>query len=191
VSGKGVVAAFFMLRAHHLLLEIIRQNDSPAQCLRLANLSLCEANPLTLFVTVFFGILDVKTSTITYASGGHNMPLLLNRDGVAKTLPRAAGMLLGCFEEAEFSEETLVLDPDDRLFLFTDGLTEAMNAQGHWFGDDQLAASLVRHGALPIEASMNAIINDVQRFADGAPQSDDIACVLLGLRETQNLRAQS
>ena len=183
VSGKGVVAAFFMLRAHNLLQEIIRRNSSPAEVLALANAQLCEANPLTLFVTVFFGVLNLKTSTFTYSSGGHNMPLLLKRDGDAHTLPRARGMLLGCFEEAEFSERHLVIEPGDRLFLFTDGFTEALNAQGGWFGDEQLRASLVRHGALPVDASMHAIINDVNNFAGETPQSDDIACVLIGLRK--------
>ncbi len=187
VSGKGVVAAFFMLRAHNLLQEIIRRSSSPAECLALANAQLCEANPLTLFVTVFFGVLNVKTSTLTYSSGGHNMPLLLKRDGDAQTLPRARGMLLGCFEEAEFSDRHLVIDPGDRLFLFTDGFTEAMNAKGGWFGDQKLRDSLMRHGALPIDASMNAIINDVNIFADGTPQSDDIACVLIGLRKNASL----
>ena len=191
VSGKGVVAAFFMLRAYDLMQNVIQQNVSPAECLRLANNRLCEDNPLTLFVTLFYGILDVKSSAFTYSSGGHHMPLLLKADGNVRPLPRTAGMLLGCFQDAEFTEQHLILDPGDRLFLFTDGLTEAMNSQGEWFGENQLNASLVRHGSLPVEDSMNAIIKDVNLFAAGTPQSDDIACVLIGLRNSSGIGAQS
>ena len=191
VSGKGVVAAFFMLRAYDLMQNIIQQNISPAEGLRLANKRLCEDNPLTLFVTLFFGILDIKNSTFTYSSGGHHMPLLLKTDGNARPLRRTKGTLLGCFEDAEFTEQHLILDPGDRLFLFTDGLTEAMNSKGEWFGEKRLNASMVRHGSLPVEASMNAIINDVNLFAGGTPQSDDMACVLIGLRQSVVMGAQS
>ena len=121
VSGKGVAAAFFMLRAHSIMQEIIHKTSSPAECLALANQRLCEGNPLMLFVTLFLGILDVKSATLTYSSGGHNMPILLKGDGQAQTLPRARGVLLGCFEEAVFTEHQLILDPGDRLFMFTDG----------------------------------------------------------------------
>ena len=191
VSGKGVAAAFFMLRAHYILLDILRRNTSTAECLTLANRQLCEANPLALFVTVFFGILDVKTSTLAYSSGGHIMPLLLKREGHAQRLPKTGGRALGRSEETKFTEQNLTLDRGDRLFLFTNGLTDVMDRQGECFGDDRLSASLVRHGALPIEASMNAIINDVTHFADGAPQSDDIACVLIGLNNATDAGEKS
>lgn len=181
VSGKGVPAAFFMLRAHALLNEIAATGTSPAACLAEANRRLCEANPLMLFVTLFFGILDTRSQRLSYATAGHDMPIWLHADGSVESLPRAGGMLLGTFEEAQFEEATVDLSPGDRLFLFTDGFTEAMNGDGQWFGLEALESSLVRVRDRPIEEMMNATIADVQSFAGGHPQSDDITCLVVGL----------
>jgi len=181
VSGKGVPAAFFMLRAHALLNEIALTGASPAACLAQANRRLCEANPLMLFVTLFYGIIDTRSLQLSYATAGHDMPLWLHADGRVETLPRAGGMLLGTFEEAQFIEGSVTLSKGDCLFLYTDGFTEAMDGQGGWFGLEKLEHSLLSHQGKPIEAMMQAVIGDVQSFANGYPQSDDITCVLMGL----------
>lgn len=180
VSGKGVPAAFFMLRAHGLLTEIAAAGHSPAQVLRQANLRLCESNPLSLFVTLFYGVLDIRTGRLAYANAGHEMPLLHRKDGTLAPLPRPKGMLLGIIEEAVFAEAGITLEAGDRLFLFTDGVTEAMDTQGALFGDDRLAAALAT--APPgVQDAMAHILAQVRHFAAGAGQADDITCMLLGV----------
>ncbi|MDR3523393.1 MAG: SpoIIE family protein phosphatase [Acetobacteraceae bacterium] len=181
VSGKGVTAAFFMLRAYSILHQIATSGAAPAECLTRANAELCEANPLLLFVTLFFAICDVRKRTITYATAGHDMPYLLRADGTSLSLPRAGGMLLGTFEQASFTEASFDLLPGDRLFLFTDGFTEAMNDAGDFFGETRLMESLLQARALPVDDMVQAVIADVQAFAGAQPQADDVTCVLLDL----------
>jgi len=179
VSGKGVPAAFFMLRAYSLLNEIAGRGVSPAECLAEANRRLCEANPLMLFVTLFYGVLDRRSLRLSYATAGHDMPLWLKSGGEVELLPRAGGMLLGTFEEAEFNEGEIQLSSGDRLFLYTDGFTEAMTHGGGWFGLERLQQSVLDAAGRPLKGMMEAIIADVEDFAGGFPQSDDLTCLLL------------
>ena len=181
VSGKGVPAAFFMLRSHALLDEIAARTSGPASCLAEANRRLCSANPLSLFVTLFFAVLDTRTMRLSYASAGHDLPIWLHADGTLDALPHAGGMLLGMFDDARFSEGEVQLAPGDKLFLFTDGVTEAMNAERGWFGLPRLQAVLRQTHAQDVEATMDAVTAEVEAFAAGCPRSDDLTCLVLGV----------
>ena len=181
VSGKGVPAAFFMLRSHGLLDEIAARTLSPAACLAEANRRLCAVNPLMLFVTLFFAVLDTRTMRLTYATGGHDMPIWLRADGTLGRLPHAGGMLLGVFADAPFTEAEVQMQPGDQLFLFTDGITEAMNAKGEWFGQERLEAVVGRMHARDVAVTMDAVTGAVEAFASGCPRSDDLTCLVLGL----------
>jgi len=181
VSGKGVAAAFFMLRTHALLHEIAASGTPPAACLAEANRRLCQGNPLSLFVTLFLGVLNTRTRRLRYANAGHDMPLLLRQDGSISELPRPSGMLLGMIEQARFAEQDIMLAPGDRLFLFTDGVTEAMNETGEMFGKARLRDCLLASGRLAVAPMMASVMAAVHGFAGGAQQSDDITCMLLGV----------
>jgi sigma-B regulation protein RsbU (phosphoserine phosphatase) len=170
-----------MLRAHGVLHEIAGRGASPARCLTDANARLCQANPLTLFVTLFFGILNTTTRQLRYANAGHELPLLWRADGSLTELPRPQGTLLGIIEEARFAEAEVQLAPGDRLFLYTDGITEAMNPEGGFFGMTRLRDSLRRAASQPVEPMMRQVMGDVQVFANGAPASDDLTCMVLGI----------
>ena len=180
VSGKGVPAAFFMAIARTLLKANSRYAHSPAEALAHANQALAAENEEMMFVTLFYGVLQLSTGRFTYASGGHNPPVLRNADGRVRLLPRPRGMALAVDPDAPFAEGELRLEPGDTLFLYTDGVTEALDAQGRLFGDAAMLATLA---ALPQDAPAEdyprRIVAALEAFAGDAPQADDITCVAL------------
>lgn len=179
VSGKGMPAALFMSISRTLLRATALQGLSPGGCLRQVNRLLCIDNEAQMFVTVFYGILDLRDGRLTFSNGGHNPPLLLGRRGDTEALPATGGTLLGVLEEAEYGERQVVLERGDTLFLYTDGVTEAMTSRDEMFSESRLQAQLrQRTGALPAEL-IEGVLDAVQRHADGAPPSDDITILCI------------
>ena len=180
VSGKGVPAAFFMAIARTLLKANSRYARSPAEALAHANQSLAAENEEMMFVTLFYGVLQLSTGRFTYASGGHNPPVLRSADGHVRLLPRPRGMALAVDPDAPFAEGELRLAPGDTLFLYTDGVTEALDAHGRLFGDAAMLATLA---ALPQDAPAEVyprqVVAALEAFAGEEPQADDITCVAL------------
>ncbi len=131
VSGKGVPAAFFMAISRTVLQQSALDGGSAGACLARANAPLCARNPMELFVTAFYGILDVETGDLSYANGGHNPPLMVRHaDGTVAELPRTGGMALGVMTGMAYAEAAVRLTPGDTLFLYTDGISEAMDGEG-------------------------------------------------------------
>src|SRR5579863_143663 len=128
VSGKGVPAAFFMAVARTNLRELAAHHGDAGECLAQTNEVLCAQNPLALFVTVFYGVLDAGTGVLRYANGGHNPPYVRRAAGGVEALNGAAGPALGAMPGMEYPEHTIQLQPGDGLVLYTDGVTEAFNA---------------------------------------------------------------
>ena len=192
VSGKGVPAAFFMAVARTLLKANSRYARSPAEALAQVNQSLAAENEETMFVTLFYGVLQLSTGRFTYASGGHNPPVLRGADGGVRLLPQPRGMALAIDPDAPFAEGELRLVPGDTLFLYTDGVTEALDPQGRLFGDAAMLATLA---ALPQDAAAELyprqVVAALEAFAGNEPQADDITCVALrydGLRAAATVR---
>jgi len=181
VSGKGVPAAFFMLIARTLLRATASFEPSPAACLTRLNDLLAADNEQMLFVTLFFGVLDRRTGTFTYANGGHNPPYLI-RDGRPEELPPTGDMALAVMEELVFSERHCRLAPGDAVFLFTDGVTEAFDPAGEAFGEPRLTGLLGRGGGDEATALIDRVIDGVLRFTGDAQQADDITCLAVRLR---------
>src|SRR3546814_2914191 len=123
--------------------------DGPGACLGRVNELLEAENDAAMFVTVFFGIVDLESSTLVYANGGHNPPLLLRPDGSVRMLAPLGDPILAVVPGATFREERLPLEPGDALLLYTDGLTEAFSLAGDEFGDQRLITALagVRGGS--------------------------------------------
>ena len=180
VSGKGIPAAIFMAVSRTLIRATGLKGASAGECLRLVNNLLCNESVNSMFVTVFYAIFNTKTGELQYANGGHNPPYLLKGGGVVEMLPSAGNMFLGCFEEAAFETRTVQLNPNDALFLFTDGVTEAFNCENQMYGETRLEEKLNSPTPLAAEEMVNGIINDVSDFSEGFPQSDDIT--LLAIR---------
>ncbi|MFA7430892.1 MAG: SpoIIE family protein phosphatase [Rhodospirillaceae bacterium] len=177
VSGKGVPAALFMAISRTLLRATALFGSPPGPCLENLNNMLAENNERSLFVTVFYGILDMRDGTFTYANAGHNPPLLLRVDGSVEVLARTGCAALAIMEDLPQTDRAITLNPGEQLFLFTDGINEAQNAAEELFGDDRLVVSLgAASGRSPGEV-IDGILGAVQEFVGEAPQFDDITCL--------------
>jgi phosphoserine phosphatase RsbU/P len=179
VSGKGVTAAFFMAVARTSINSLVRQSASVGQCLALANDELCRQNPLDLFVTVFLGIFDPASGRLEYANGGHNPPLLRQANGPTVWLEPTGDMALGVMPELPYSTATVQLQPGDLLLAYTDGVTEAFNGAQEAYAEQRLLDLVRQSSDAGAQVLVEQIFSDVARFADGAPQSDDITVAAL------------
>jgi sigma-B regulation protein RsbU (phosphoserine phosphatase) len=177
VSGKGVPAALFMAVSRTLLRAIAPSAASPGACLALANDLLSQDNEATMFVTLFYGILDTATGELDYANGGHNPPYLIGPGGEVSQLPGTGGMALGVMEGTPFAEGRTRLEAGSTLLLYTDGVTEAFNAADEEYGELRLAQHLAGSTGETVEVLLKRLFDSVHQFADGAPQSDDITCL--------------
>lgn len=178
VSGKGVAPAFFMAVSRAALQDAALRHGDPGRCLASANDRLCAQNPLDMFVTVFYAIIDEREGTVVYANGGHNRPYVIRGDGRPEALPLTDGMALGIMAGLPYDSANLTLKPGDTLFLYTDGVSEAMNLDHEEFGESRLESVLQQTAGQPVEEILKAVTEAVRAFAGAAPQSDDITCLV-------------
>ncbi len=178
VSGKGVPAALFMAKAMTLIRAFATVGKAPADVLTAANEELVKDNAAAMFVTVFIGVFDLVSETITYANAGHNAPLLL-RAGVVQELDDALAVPLGTMSGMEFSAATLRLEENDLLYLFTDGVNESMNASNEEFGDRRMQAMVSGHQSKQAQSFIDETLSAVQNHAGAEPQSDDITLLVM------------
>lgn len=179
VSGKGVAPAFFMAVSRSALREAARNHDDPGKCLAAANDRLCDQNPLDMFVTVFYAVIDARNGTVIYANGGHNRPYVVARNGEPRPVPLTGGIMLGVMPDTEYDSATMTLEPGETLFLYTDGVSEAMDPAKEEFGDKRLEATLAGSAQLPVDDVLAAVTTAVHDFVGSAPQSDDITCLVV------------
>ena len=179
VSGKGIAAALFMMACRTLLRSRALEGGAPQQCLGYVNDQLSEDNENCMFVTLFYGVLDTRSGAFDYCNGGHNPPRVVHRDGQVLPLPTTRDVALGVLPGHEFNHDTLQLQADDTLFLYTDGVTEAEGPGSEEFGEERLDSLLARIDQAECEAVTSLILDHVRGFAGENPQSDDITCVVL------------
>ena len=179
VSGHGVPAAFFMAVARTNLRELAAHHLDPGECLAHTNDALCAQNPLDLFVTVFYCVLDPQTGVLHYANGGHNPPYVRRAAGTVETLSGAGGLVLGAMPGSRYPTHTVQLQRGDRLVLYTDGVTEAYNPAEELYGAQRLVDEVHVHGSGTPAALVERICQSVTNFAGSAPQSDDITLTVL------------
>lgn len=177
VSGKGVPAAFFMAVSRTLIRAAALGGAPPADCLRQVNALLVAENDADMFVSVFYGILDTRRGELAYGIGGHNPPFLLRASGRIEQLPAAGGVVLGVVENAAYRAGRTSLAPGDMLFLYTDGVTEAMDAEGREFSEESLREVLGRNERGSPEEVIRAVVAAVNGHAGGVPQSDDLTAL--------------
>ena len=179
VSGKGIPAALFMAVSRTLIKATALKGMPPIDCLNFVNKLLCNESVSSMFVTVFYGILNVKTGELTYTCAGHNPPYLISSKGEVSPLDNASGMMLGILDEVMLGSKTTVINPGDGLFLYTDGVTEAFNAGGDMYLEEKLEAKLKEIYADSFDTLVDVVMADVRSFAAGFKQSDDITALFL------------
>ena len=187
VSGKGISASLFMVRAKTLMKARL---DLPiSEMMRQLNDELAEQNDAMMFVTVFAGVIDRRAMKFTYANAGHNPPVLF-RNGKTEFLTGEPDLAAGPVPRIEYTEHTVSITEDFRLLLYTDGVTEAQNQSGGFFGESRLlrlAGDVFRVG-MTAQETVQAVRDSVEKFARGAPQADDITALCLSLRKKQQLK---
>ena len=179
VSGKGVAAAFFMAITRTVMRTAAQEIDDAGTCMRLVNDRISSENPHDLFVTLFYGILDPSTGHLTYANAGHNAPFLIRHGGAIETLPLTGGIAVGVLPALDYEENDVRLDIGDTLFLYTDGISEAMNLQGETFDESRLESVLSIGPGAPVDTVIGNVTLAVGEFVGEAEQSDDITCLVL------------
>lgn len=180
VSGKGVPAALFMAIARTLLRSTALFERSPAGCVRRVNDLLAMENDQMLFVTLFYGVIDLTSGRVTYVNAGHNPPYRISVTGEISTVPSTSGMAIAVVDGFLYKEGAFDLQPGETLMLFTDGVTEAIDIDGQLYGERRLEQFLAGGAKDWTMAEICAqTLQSIRAFERGAPQADDITCLAL------------
>ena len=179
VSGKGVPAAIFMAVSRTLIRATALKGIPPDECLTYVNNLLCGESVASMFVTVFYGILDFKRGEFLYANGGHNPPYIVSNNGDVKEVGLTDGLPLGVAENIVFKSNKIRLNPGETLFTFTDGVTEAMDKEYELYSEERLEGFLKDNSTLSATDMVKKSFESVHKFAEGADQSDDITMLAI------------
>ncbi|MBW2357139.1 MAG: SpoIIE family protein phosphatase [Deltaproteobacteria bacterium] len=179
VSGKGVPAALFMAMTKILIKTKATRNLTPDIVLTRVNQDLTLDNPALMFVTLFLGILNLRTGELEYSNGGHNPPYLIRRDGHLEPLATTHGMALGVMEDVSYQSKKILVQKGEKVFLYTDGVTEAMNERYELFSGERLEKELSAMGEKSLEGIINGLMSKIRIHAESEPQSDDITMLML------------
>ena len=174
VSGKGIPAAIFMAMSRTLIRSTALTGVSSAQCMTHVNDILSAESDSGMFVTVFYGILDLRTGVMEFCNAGHNAPCVLRQSHGVSVLPGTNGLVLGVIGGMSYDQASVVLNPGDSVYMFTDGVTEAMDTESMLYSDERLIDLLARCIHLAPPDLVRTVLDDVRDFSTGAPQSDDI-----------------
>lgn len=178
VSDKGVPAALFMTITMTLIRAEAKKTMDPEAIMIAVNDALSRDNPRSMFVTLFLGILDVRTGELAYANGGHNAPVRISGQQV-EYLKDISGPMVGAMEDMPYRPLSTTLAPGDTLFVYTDGVTEAMNKDKDLYSDERLLETARAGKDLGPEELVGAVRADVAEHVAGAPASDDITMLCL------------
>jgi len=182
VSGKGVPAAIFMAISRTVIRAIALSENSASICMTRANEILCKESVNDMFVTVFYGILNIHTGVVTYSNAGHNPPVLIKHDKTVSFIPLTGDRILGAMSDSEYHEKEFVLTPGDSLFLYTDGITEAKNKANELYGEKRLLQNCLELTGKSSKEIVERITETVGEFVVGAIQSDDITILTISYK---------
>jgi phosphoserine phosphatase RsbU/P len=178
VSGKGVPAAILMAVTRTLLHATALKESSPSDCLDYVNDILVGQSDPSMFVTVFYSILNTRTGELEYCIAGHNPPYVFS-DGSVSALDVPPGRILGVVPNSNYRTHCVQLKAGDAVLLYTDGVTEAINASDSFFSEERLVEWFQRSGGLPVEEVVSGLVGEVQAFAGGRPQADDVTVLAI------------
>lgn len=174
VAGKGMPAAIYMAVCRTMLKAIGSEIKDPARCIAKVNNMLIPESDISTFVTVFYGLLNLKTGELSYCNGGHNLPYLVSADGNVTEVEDVGGLLLGKFEDAPYDMATIQLNPGDSIVTFTDGVTEAENEDQNFFDEERVIKYLEKNASKNLNSIVKGLFLEVMKFTGSAVQSDDI-----------------
>lgn len=178
VSGKGIPAAMFMMTAKTILKDLAESGLPVNEIFTRANEKLCENNESGMFVTAWMGILDLPTGRLQYANAGHNPPLVRHAGGEFTYLRSRAGFVLAGMEGVRYRVNEMQLQPADRIFLYTDGVTEATDLNETLYGEERLAQFMNGNKTMPSTQLLPALKDNIDLFVGEAPQFDDITMLM-------------
>jgi len=169
VSGKNVPAALYMMKSQALIKNVMKSNKKISQVFDLVNQELYEGNDSCMFVSAFMGVVNVNTGEMEYINAGHPHPFI-NKGKGYKMMNVKNNIVLGVKRDAKFVSQKVKLSKNDRIFVYTDGVTEAEDKKFHFYGEDRLIKQLSKNSKKPLRD----VLNDIRLFAAGRSQSDDI-----------------
>jgi sigma-B regulation protein RsbU (phosphoserine phosphatase) len=179
VCGKGIPAALFMAVSRTMIRTKGTQGAGAAECLNESNKLLASYSVDCMFVTVFYAIYNVKTGLLNFCNAGHNPPHLVRKNGVVEVLPRPKNAVVGLFDGLQYHEDSLQMEHGDTLFMFTDGVNEAMNTNREEFGTERLNNILTGSTDKDCQGVIDAVKAGIHDFVGNAEQSDDITMLVL------------
>ena len=179
VSGKGVPAALFMAVSRTLLKATGIRDLVSKDCMTSVNDLVCGESVDGMFVTVFYGRLNILTGEIDYSNAGHNPPYVVHENGKVEMVPAQGNMVLGAVENFQYRNDKITLEKGDILFTFTDGVTEAMNRDGEQFGEERLEKLLAKCGGKTSQETIDTVRAAVAEWAGEAEQSDDVTMLVI------------
>lgn len=174
VSGKGIPASLFMAVTKTLIKATASTGHAPADILTRVNGEIARDNDQSMFVTVFFAVLDLQTGGMVFTNAGHNPPLLIRSNGTIAPIGGSGQLVLGAMEDTVYRDDSSALAPGDRLFLYTDGVTEAMSPGDEMYGNERLERALAQLRDGTLREMAHGVVDGIRAFAETTPQSDDI-----------------
>jgi len=181
VSGKGAPAALLMANLQASLRTLVGESKPLGEVMGKMNNLIVQNTDIDKFITAVYGILDTKARSFTYSNAGHNPPLLVRHDGSTECLDRG-GLVLGMMSDMPYEQGIVRLQAQDAIIMYTDGVTEAMNAGEEEFGEDRLIETVRRNAGLDAGGLAQEIVRQVNAFASPDPQRDDITLVIIQAR---------
>jgi sigma-B regulation protein RsbU (phosphoserine phosphatase) len=182
VSGKGVPAALFMMMSKNLVNNFAIMDSSPAKVLERVNRTICKNNENDMFVTVWLGILTISTGHVVAANAGHEYPFIKKANGEFEKFNDKHGFVIGGMDGVKYREYEFTLEKNDMLFLYTDGVPEATNANEELFGLERMTAALNTDLSANPEQLLSNVKSAVDAFVGEAPQFDDLTMLAIRLR---------
>lgn len=182
VSGKGVSAALYMALSKTILHACGSDDPDPGSAICTSNRLIYGDARSTMFITVFYGVLDPESMTFTYVNAGHNPPLLLREGEAGSWVTGQKGIALGVVPDVTIKPSLLELRSGDLLILYTDGVTEAFNERDDYFGEERLLDCVSRNRSRPVQEITDTLIEEIRTFSGTAPQSDDITLVVIRVK---------
>jgi len=186
VCGKGMPASLFMSVVVTVLRMAAREEQNAASAISRANALLCQDNKASLFATCFFAVLHLNEGVLEYCNCGHNAPVHVPRGGPVKRL-QVTGLPLAMLADRPAKAAHVLFEPGDALFVFSDGVTEAINPAKEEFGDALLVETLLKNKSASVTELVSTVFDAVDAFACGEPQADDITCIAVRRRAKQDV----